>query len=377
MPQACVGTGFQTTGDWAGRESANRRGRREVEATELSVAESGRIEAGDIHTVEMHTGGEPVRIVTAGFPDIPGRTILEKRRHARDHLDHLRRRLMFEPRGHYDMYGVLPVAPDIPGADMAVLFIHNEGYSTMCGHATIALGRYALDQGIIQAQADGVARLRLQCPCGLVEVKVAAEGPEQGRVSFVSVPAFAFAKDCVVEVPGHGRVLLDIGYGGAFYAILPAANLGLDVRRSRIRELVAAASAVTAAVKAAVPLDHPDDSDLAFLYGTILTDGGDGEAAPSANVCVFAAAEVDRSPTGSGVTARLALMAARGQVADGAWRRFESVTGAVFEGRVVGHATSGRFDCIRAEVAGRAYYTGRSVFTAEAADPLKDGFLLS
>src|SRR5262249_23176463 len=117
-----------------------------------------------IETVEMHTGGEPVRIVTAGYPAIPGRTILEKRRHARDHLDQFRRRLMFEPRGHYDMYGVLPVDPDLPGADMAVLFIHNEGYSTMCGHATIALGRYALDRGLIKPGADGTARLNLQIP---------------------------------------------------------------------------------------------------------------------------------------------------------------------------------------------------------------------
>lgn len=330
-----------------------------------------------IETVEMHTGGEPVRIVTQGYPAIPGKTILEKRRHARDHLDQYRRRLMFEPRGHYDMYGVLPVEPDLPGADMAVLFIHNEGYSTMCGHATIALGRYALDRGLIKAGPGGAATLNLQCPCGLVEVTARTDG----HVSFVSVPAFAFALDHPVDVPGHGRVTLDIGYGGAFYAFLPAARFGLDVRQSRTRDLVAAASAVTEAVKAQVPLDHPDDPDLAFLYGTILTDGGDGKATdgkpgPSANICVFAAEEVDRSPTGSGVTARLALLAARGAVADNETRRFESVTGAIFEGSVAQRLKAGRFEAIRARVAGRAYYTGTSVFTAEADDPLQDGFLL-
>jgi len=329
-----------------------------------------------IETVEMHTGGEPVRIVTAGYPAIPGRTILAKRRHARDHLDAFRRLIMFEPRGHYDMYGVLPVEPDLPGAEMAVLFIHNEGYSTMCGHATIALGRYALDRGLIAAGADGRARLNLQCPCGLVEVSVIADGPCRGRVSFLSVPAFAFALDRTVEIPGHGTVTLDIGYGGAFYAFLPASTFGLDVRRSRTRDLVAAAGAVTAAVKAQVPLSHPDDPDLAFLYGTILTDGGDGKHDPSANVCVFAADEVDRSPTGSGVTARLALMAARGAVAPDDWRQFESVTGAVFDGRVAQRLSAGPFAAIRAEVAGHAYYTGEAVFTCESADPLKDGFLL-
>ncbi len=325
-----------------------------------------------IETIEMHTGGEPVRIVTAGYPPIPGRDILEKRRHARDRLDAFRRLIMFEPRGHYDMYGVLPVEPDLPGADMAVLFVHNEGYSTMCGHATIALGRYALDRGLIKADAQGVARLKLQCPCGLVEVDVTADGPEKGRVSFVSVPAFAFALDREVDVDGR-KVTLDIGYGGAFYAFLQAAAFGLDVRRSHTRDLVAAASAVTEAVKAQVPLSHPDDADLAFLYGTILTDGGDGKDAPTANICVFAADEVDRSPTGSGVTARLALMAARNQVGIGAWRRFESVTGSIFEGRVAANLAAG---AIRAEVAGRAYYTGSSVFTVDADDPLAGGFLL-
>ncbi|MBK8159625.1 MAG: proline racemase family protein [Rhodospirillaceae bacterium] len=324
----------------------------------------------------MHTGGEPVRIVTKGYPTISGGTILEKRRFARDHLDAFRRLIMFEPRGHYDMYGVLPVAPDLPGADMAVLFIHNEGYSTMCGHATIALGRYALDQGLIHPGPDGMAKLNLQCPCGLVEVSVAASGPEKGRVSFVSVPAFAFARDVTVELPGKGKLTLDIGYGGAYYAILPASAFALDVRRSTTAELVAAASAVTAAVQAQVKLHHPDNPDLAFLYGTILTDGGDGAAQPTANICVFAANEVDRSPTGSGVTARLALMAARGQVADQEWRRFESVTGSIFQGRVVAHLGAGDFPAVRAEVAGHAYYTGRASFTVEPEDPLASGFLL-
>src|SRR5262245_52001502 len=183
-----------------------------------------------IETVEMHTGGEPVRIVTAGYPAIEGGTLLEKRRFAREHLDRFRKLIMFEPRGHYDMYGVLPVAPDHPEADMAVLFIHNEGYSTMCGHATIALGRYAVDAGLVQPR-DGIARLNLQCPCGLVRVRVAMEEGRPGPVSFTSVPAFAFALDREISVEGLGTLRIDIGYGGAFYAFLPAAAVGLDVRR--------------------------------------------------------------------------------------------------------------------------------------------------
>lgn len=325
-----------------------------------------------IETIEMHTGGEPVRIVTSGYPTILGNTLLEKRRFARDRLDAFRRLIMFEPRGHHDMYGVLPVAPDLPDADMAVLFIHNEGYSTMCGHATIALGRFALDQGLIQADTDGIARLRLQCPCGLVEVSVDADQ----RVRFLSVPAFAFALDHDIDLPGKGRLKIDIGYGGAFYAFAPASAFNLDIRRSHTKDLVTAASAVTKAVKAQVKLHHPDDNDLAFLYGTILTDGGDGSDSPSANICVFAADEVDRSPTGSGVTARLALLAARQKATNGAWHHFESVTGSIFEGRIAATLKVGDFAAIRAEVAGRAYYTGQSVFTVEPDDPLVGGFLL-
>ncbi|HEX3065284.1 MAG TPA: proline racemase family protein, partial [Dongiaceae bacterium] len=295
-----------------------------------------------IETVEMHTGGEPVRIVVAGYPKIPGATILAKRRHAREHLDRYRKLLMFEPRGHFDMYGVLQVEPDLPGADLAVLFIHNEGYSTMCGHATIAMGRWAVDSGRV-ARSAGETRVAIQCPCGLVEARVATDG----SVKFVNVPTYAFALDAKVEVPGLGAITLDIGYGGAYYAFLPAARFNLDVRRSATRELVDAADSVTRAVKAQIKLDHPDDADLAFLYGTILTDGNDAfSVQPTANICVFAQREVDRSPTGSGVTARIALQHARKQIALGQERKFESITGAIFTGKALRETKTGRFDAV-------------------------------
>jgi proline racemase len=326
----------------------------------------------EIETVEMHTGGEAVRLVVAGYPPILGPTILAKRRYAREQLDHLRRLLMFEPRGHYDMYGVLPVEPDLPGADLAVLFMHNEGYSTMCGHAVIALGRWAVDSGRV-ARGDPTSRVVIQCPCGLVEARVAADG----AVRFASVPAFASALDAEVEVPGLGRLKLDIGYGGAFYALVPAAAFGLDVRRSSLRELVDAASRVTEAAKAQLRLEHPDDPDLAFLYGSILTDGADAFAsAPSANVCVFAEREVDRSPTGSGVTARIAVQHARGLIGLGQERHFESLTGAVFTGRALAETRAGRFPAVTVEVGGRAHYTGHARFTLEPDDEIGKGFLL-
>ena len=334
----------------------------------------------EIETIEMHTGGEPVRIVTKGYPPIKGKTILEKRRYARENLDHIRRMLMFEPRGHYDMYGVIPVEPDLPEADMAVLFMHNEGYSTMCGHATIALGRYAVDRGIVKPLVPET-EVKLQCPCGLVHVRVevedGADGPVTGAVVFESVPAYAHALDASVDVAGHGPVKVDIGYGGAYYALVPASVFGLEVRGSRIADLVEAADRVTQAAKSQIRIEHPSDPDLAFLYGTILTDGRDGyEEAPTANVCVFAEREVDRSPTGSGVTARIAVQMARGQIELGQTRKFESVTGAIFTGKAVRQTKAGRHDAVTVEVGGRAHYTGSAKFAIEANDLLGGGFLL-
>ena len=325
-----------------------------------------------IETVEMHTGGEPVRLVVAGYPAIPGADILAKRRHAREHLDHFRRLLMFEPRGHSDMYGALLVEPDLPAADLAVLFIHNEGYSTMCGHAVIALGRWAVDSGRVNRSAHE-SRVAIQCPCGLVEANVAGDG----SVKFTSVPAFAFALDAAIDVPGLGPLNVDIGYGGAFYAFVPANRFGLDVRRSVTRDLVDAADSVSKAAKAQIRLDHPDDPDLAFLYGTILTDGADAFGpGPTANICVFAEREVDRSPTGSGVTARIALQHARGLIALGQERRFESVTGALFTGKALRQTRAGRFEAVTVEVGGKAHYTGTAKFTLEEGDEIGQGFLL-
>ncbi len=326
--------------------------------------------------VDMHTGGEPLRIVTGGYPAIPAGTILEKRAYVRENLDHLRKILMFEPRGHHDMYGALLVQPDLRGADLAVLFMHNEGYSTMCGHAIIALGRYAVDQGIVAAK-EPVAAVNIECPCGMVAASVEVENGGAGAVSFESVPAFLFAGDRQIEVAGYGAVRFDIAYGGAFYALADCQEFGLEFGGDCVRDFVDAASALTGKVKAAFPLSHPGHDDLAFLYGTILTDGeNEFSDAPTKNICVFADAEVDRSPTGSGVTARLAAMHAKRQIGVGQTRIFESIAGSRFSGSVASTTKAGAFDAITARVGGRAFYSGKSEFIVEDDDVLGRGFLL-
>jgi len=321
-----------------------------------------------LSTVEMHTGGEPTRIVVDGWPRFSGKTLLDKRREAKERHDHLRRGLMLEPRGHDGMYGALLVEPDHPEADLAVLFMHNEGYSTMCGHATVALARWAVDSGRVKGPV-----VRLQCPCGLVVAHVASDG----SVRFESVPSFAYALDRIVPTTTWGPVTVDIAYGGAFYAFLSADSIGLDLSSSPMRAIVDAGEEITQAAAKAVPIVHADEPDLAFLYGTILTDGGDGSGTPSRNVCIFAGRQIDRSPTGSGVSARMALQIARRQARIGEERSFESCTGAIFTGKILREAPPvGPRKSVIVEVGGIAHFTGESRFRFDEDDPLREGFSL-
>jgi proline racemase len=324
-------------------------------------------------TIDMHTAGEPVRIVLDGFPEPVGATVLAKRADAMARLDVHRRRLMLEPRGHAEMYGALPVAASVPGAAFGVLFMHHSGFSTMCGHATIALGRWAVDSGRV-ALLDGRVDFVLECPCGPVDVHVTEGG---ARVAFDSVPGFAAALDLPVEVPGFGRVLCDIGYGGAFYAIVPASRLGIDLAVTPIGRQREAARAVTDAIRAGHPVQHPTETDLEFLYGTILIDDVPSSEGTSRNLCVFGEGQIDRSPTGSGVTARLAVDATRGLVRPGAQRRFAGPTGVPFTGEIVAEQDLAGLRAFRVRVSGSAFYSASATFTVEAGDTLRDGFDLA
>jgi proline racemase len=331
-----------------------------------------------LQVIDMHAAGEPVRIVASGYPALTGATLLDKRREARERFDHLRRRLMLEPRGHGGMYGVIPTAPTHPDAALAVLFTHQEGYSTMCGHATIALGRWVLDCGLVPASGPGAA-FGIEAPCGLVRVEVLPGTQESPLVAFESVPAFASHLDQAVDVAGYGRVRFDVAFGGAYYAILPASRLNLPLMSTPLAELVRAGVAVTGAVRAALPIRHPAAPDLGFLYGTILTDDtelGVPGSDPSYNLCVFAEGQIDRSPTGSGVTARFALAAAKGEIALGHSREVRGVSGQGFLGTLAAVASTPSGIVARVRVAGRAYYTSRSEFIAEPDDPFADGFEL-
>lgn len=332
-----------------------------------------------ITTVDAHTAGEPLRIITGGLPALPGTTILERRRYLQEHLDHIRRALMWEPRGHRDMYGCVVTQPVTPTADLGVLFMHNEGYSTMCGHGIIGLVTVLLETGALPAKGQQTP-VNIDTPAGLVRATAHLDGSGHvERVSFLNVPSFLYARDVVLNVPVYGSLTVDIAFGGAFYAFLPAAQVGLSVTPEQTQQLVVAGEAIKKAVNATLPIKHPFEEDLSFLYGTILTGPPENSGHHSRNICVFANAEVDRSPTGTGVSARLALHHAKGEIVNGQEIVIESILGAMsaFSGRVVGQAQVGPYEAIVPEVGGTAFITGRHEFIIDPRDVLGKGFVLS
>jgi proline racemase len=332
-----------------------------------------------ITTIDAHAAGEPFRIITAGLPTLPGATILERRRYLQEHLDHVRRALIWEPRGHRDMYGCILTPPVTPEANLGVLFMHNEGYSTMCGHGVIALVTTLLKTGALSAKGQQTP-VNLDTPAGLVRATAHLDTHGQvERVSFLNVPSFLYARDVELEVPAWGRLNVDIAFGGAFYAILPAAQIGLQVEPQQREQLVAAGETIKQAINAKLSIKHPFEEDLGFLYGTILTGPPEHPAHHSRNICIFANAEVDRSPTGTGVSARLALHHAKGEIADGQQIIVESIlgSGSTFGGRVVGRTQVGPYEAIVPEVSGTAFITGRHEFFIDPQDELGRGFFLA
>ena len=331
-----------------------------------------------ITTLDTHTVGEPLRIITGGMPELPGETILARRRYMQEHYDHIRRALMWEPRGHYNMYGAILTPSVTPEADLGVLFMHNEGYSTMCGHGTIGLVTALLETGVLPTRGKHTP-VNLDTPAGLV--RATAHLDDAGHVeyvSFLNVPSFLYTRDLALDVSSYGRLTVDVAFGGAFYVVLPASQVGLRVSPEQTSRLVEAGEAIKQAVNTHVRVRHPVEDDLSFVYGTIFTDMPADPAHHSRNVCIFANGEVDRSPTGTGVSARLALHYARGEIAEGQRIMIESILGgtSVFTGRVVERAQVEPFEAIVPEVSGTAYITGRHEFLLDPRDEPGRGFLL-
>ncbi|MFK4090043.1 proline racemase family protein [Kribbella sp. NPDC020789] len=318
-----------------------------------------------VSVVDYHTAGEPFRIVTDGGPAVAGSTVAERRLTAQSDpaVDAVRQLLVNEPRGHADMYGCFVVPPDDAGAHVGVLFWHKDGYSTACGHGTIALGVWAVESGLVPAVPDGSTDVVIDVPSGRVTAQVTRAGGRVVDVAFQNVPSYVLAR----SVPVAG-VSADISFGGAFYASLPASSVGLTVTPDRYSELITVGRQIKWALNDVAV--HPTDPRLNGIYGTILYD--DLGPLHQRNVAVFADGQVDRSPCGSGTSARLALLHAEGRLNVGQVLTHESIVGTTFRGRILSDTPAG----LLTEVSGLAHRTGTATFVLDAHDSLGTGFTL-
>ena len=329
----------------------------------------------EITTLDYHTAGEPLRVILAGFPELPGDTILEKRRYIRENYDYLRTTLMWEPRGHADMYGCLITPPVSPQANFGVLFLHNEGYSSMCGHGIIAVTKAVFDLGLFPMKAP-ISSVKIDTPAGLVTAHARIDQKQVRSVYFHNVPSFVVKLDDQIEIPKLGKIRFDLAFGGAYYAFVDAGQLKVNLTPDHFRQLIEYGMMIKKTIMQQRQIEHPFDPDLSFLYGTIFTGPHQTAAGDSRNVCIFAEGEVDRSPTGTGVSARLAIHYQRGELKVNESMVIESIIGTCFSGRVIEAVRFGPYPAVIPEVEGSAYLTGKNEFYIDPDDPLKYGFIL-
>ena len=348
-----------------------------------------------IRTIDAHAAGEPLRLVVEGLPAPEGRTMLEKRAWAIKRLDHLRKPLILEPRGHTDMYGALLTEPVTRDANAGVLFMHNEGWSTMCGHGIIAVTTMAIERGLLwlaSPEPRGAGgghtgnggkpasmEIRFDTPAGLVHARahLAHHGDEirVESVAFRNVASFVFEPSLLVPVGGR-KIPVDVAFGGAFYAIVDAEAAGVPIDAAHLPELRRLGMAIAREVERLRRVVHPGDAGLEGIYGTIFTAPAHHPDAHLRNVTIFADAEVDRSPCGTGTAAVMAVLNDMGLLLDDVPFIHESIVGTTFKGRVVERVQVGERPAIVPEIEGSAWITGEHTFLIDGDDPLKAGFRL-
>ena len=325
--------------------------------------------------VDSHTEGMPTRVITGGVGPVPGATMLERKLHFEQHMDDLRLLLMREPRGHGAMSGAILQPPLRSDADWGVLFIEVSGLLPMCGHGTIGVATVLVETGMVEVTEPETV-IRLDVPAGLVEARVQVEDGRAKSVTIRNVASFLHAQDRVVDVPGYGEIHYDMAYGGNFYALTPAAAAGLVVDPKRAPELIHAGLAVMEAINAAERPVHPEDARINGVHHVVFhepgRDGADAVAATSIHP-----GWLDRSPCGTGTSARMAQLVARGELKLGDPFVNESVIGTRFTGRAVEATTVAGRPAIIPTITGRAWITGLNQYLLDADDPFPAGFALS
>jgi proline racemase len=324
--------------------------------------------------VDSHTEGMPTRVITGGVGPLPGRSMAERRRYLMSERDDLRTLLMYEPRGHAAMSGAILQPPCRPDADAGVVFIEVSGCLPMCGHGTIGVATVLVETGMVEVK-EPVTEIRLDTPAGLVQASVEVTDGRAAAVTIRNVPAYLHLRDARVTVPGLGQLSLDLAWGGNFYAVLPAVAVGLDVVQRSHDELIAAGLAVMGAVNEQLSFAHPEQPDISECHHVIFTAPGDDQVSARAATAIYPG-WIDRSPCGTGTSARMAQLHARGELSLNQDFVHASLIGSVFTGRLVATTEVGSFAAVVPTVRGRAWVTGLASYMLDPDDPFPAGFLM-
>lgn len=326
-------------------------------------------------TIDTHTAGEPLRIITFGLPNSQGNTMLEKKAFFSKNFDHLRKMLMYEPRGHHGMYGCVMTSPVSEDADFGVLFMHNEGLSTMCGHGIIAVVTAGIETGILQVK-ESQSPFIIDSPAGTITAYAESEGTEVQSVSFENVPSFVYAADVPIDLNGM-QCVVDIAFGGAFYVVVQAVDLGVDVAIEQLPRLKELSTTIKEQIENKMAVQHPLDENLQGIYGVIFSDQPYGSDADLRNVTIFADEQVDRSPCGTGTCARMATLYDHGRLGVGEHFVHESIIGSQLTGKIQKVTDVANYKALVPQIQGSAFIIGTGQFVVDPSDPLAEGFLLA
>jgi proline racemase len=327
-------------------------------------------------SIDTHTSGQPTRTITGGIPYIPGKTIVEKMLYLKKNMDWIRTALMFEPRGHAIMSGAILTEPTDPDADIGVIFIETTGYLPMCGHDTIGLGTALVETGMVQVK-EPLTTIVMDTPAGLTRVRVDVENGKAKSVTFKNIPSFVMAADAVVDVPGLGKITMDVAYGGNVYAILAAEAVGLEIRPENAGKAIELGRKIKQAVNDQVPIQHPEKEFINECTHVEFYGPPKSPAAHLQNTVFFAESGIDRSPCGTGTSAKLAVLHQKGQMKLNQEFVHESIIGGIFRARIVETTTVGSLPAVVPEVSGTAKIMGMNQLFIDPDDDLKYGFLLS
>ncbi|WP_221567108.1 proline racemase family protein [Alkalihalobacillus sp. TS-13] len=326
-------------------------------------------------TVDTHTAGEPLRIITGGLPMIKGDSILEKRAYFTDHLDTIRTILMHEPRGHHGMYGCIVTPPENKESDFGVLFMHNEGLSTMCGHGIIGVVTAGIEMGFLETKGEGSSVYTIDSPAGKITAEAIYGNHKVSSVSFINVPSFVYKEDFEISLD-HKTIKVDIAFGGAFYAIVQAKDLDLQVEIQQLSKIQKWGKLIKEEIEKTIDVKHPLEDKLQGIYGVIFSDQPKKEESHLRNVTVFADQQIDRSPCGTGTAARMAALYQKGELAEKQPFVHESIITSQLKGEIIESTKIGPFDAIIPKISGTAFITGSHQFFIDPSDPLSEGFLL-